>query len=294
MRTVTSVTEPFDFASWVVVQQDALSRVDLPRTPISNQVLVVKAEIDKPGEVDAIMTPARAFELRGTDREAEHAREGLGREFVPQLLHLDSGSKGTLDDWEGFGGPEWNWNKCREYLYKVTRDLLRRPAGDPAGAEGHRRGRAWVSKGGMLTDEVHGGGTMRGPWKSTKSFYGGKRSSSWAYLEGKANVAKAVGGGEAAGGRGAAHGLLRTGEGMKDLVTTGFPWDMPLTSDEAMHRQILERSQTGFHPCGSTRMGKDIHQGVVDGNLEVHGKAVYMVAEKGVDIIKASYPHLYS
>lgn len=40
--------------------------------------------------------------------------------------------------------------------------------------------------------------------------------------------------------------VLMTGEGMKDIIEKDYPWDMPRTSDEAMKKQILERSQTGF------------------------------------------------
>ncbi|TVY59654.1 putative GMC-type oxidoreductase [Lachnellula suecica] len=108
--------------------------------------------------------------------------------------------------------------------------------------------------------------------------------------------------------------ILQTGEGFKDIIGEDYPWPMPRTSDEAMNKMILERSQTGFHPCGTTRLSKDIEQGVVDSQLKVHGvkrlrvidasvfpvipdcriqNAVYMVAEKGADIIKAEYPDLY-
>jgi choline dehydrogenase len=95
--------------------------------------------------------------------------------------------------------------------------------------------------------------------------------------------------------------ILMNGEAMKDLVESDYPWPMPRASDEAMNRAILERSQTGFHPCGTNRLGKDIKQGVVDPSLKVHGvknlrvidasvfplipdcriqNVVYMVAEK--------------
>jgi choline dehydrogenase len=95
--------------------------------------------------------------------------------------------------------------------------------------------------------------------------------------------------------------VISTGEGIKDIVGEHYPWDMPLSDDAAMRRQILERSQTGFHPCGTLRLGKTIEQGVVDDKLKVHGihnlrvidasvfpvipdcriqNAVYMVAEK--------------
>ena len=61
------------------------------------------------------------------------------------------------------------------------------------------------------------------------------------------------------------------GDGLKDLVGEDYPWPMPRASDQAMHQMILERSQTGFHPCGTNRLSKDIEQGVVDNHLRVHG-----------------------
>lgn len=95
--------------------------------------------------------------------------------------------------------------------------------------------------------------------------------------------------------------IVMNGKGMKDLVGEDYPWPMPRASDEAMNQMILERSQTGFHPCGTNRLSKDIEQGVVDKRLGVHGvknlrvidasvfpvipdcriqNTVYMVAEK--------------
>lgn len=109
--------------------------------------------------------------------------------------------------------------------------------------------------------------------------------------------------------------ILQTGDGFKDIIGEDYPWPMPRNSDEAMNKMILERSQTGFHPCGTTRLSKNIEQGVVDHHLKVHGvknlrvidasvfpvipdcriqNAVYMVAEKGADFIKAAHPDLYS
>jgi choline dehydrogenase len=108
--------------------------------------------------------------------------------------------------------------------------------------------------------------------------------------------------------------ILTTGAGMKDIIGDDYPWPLPRHSDEAMNKAILERSQTGFHPCGTCRLGLDIRQGVVDAELKVHGteglrvidasvipvipdcriqNSVYMVGEKGADILKAAYPELY-
>lgn len=108
--------------------------------------------------------------------------------------------------------------------------------------------------------------------------------------------------------------VLMNGEGMKDIVECDYPWPMPRNSDEGMIRQILERSQTGFHPCGTARISKDIDHGVVSPELSVHGvknlrvadasvfplipdcriqNVVYMVGEKAADFIKAAHPDLY-
>ena len=75
--------------------------------------------------------------------------------------------------------------------------------------------------------------------------------------------------------------IIMNGDGMKDLIGQDYPWPMPRASDEAMNKTILERSQTGFHPCGTNRLSRDIGQGVVDGELKVHGV-------KGLRVIDAS------
>ncbi|KAM5382699.1 hypothetical protein ACJZ2D_002282 [Fusarium nematophilum] len=107
---------------------------------------------------------------------------------------------------------------------------------------------------------------------------------------------------------------LLNGEGVKDIIEEGYPWAMPRTSDGAMDTLIKERSQTGFHPCGTARLGQSIEQGVVDSKLHVFGvknlrvidasiipvipdcriqNSVCMIAGKGADI-KAAYPNLYA
>lgn len=76
--------------------------------------------------------------------------------------------------------------------------------------------------------------------------------------------------------------IVMNGEGMKDLIGEDYPWPMPRPSDEAMNRQILERLQTGFHPCGTNRLSQSIDQGVVDSHLRVHGAKSLRVIDASV------------
>ncbi|CAK7233900.1 hypothetical protein SCUCBS95973_008752 [Sporothrix curviconia] len=108
--------------------------------------------------------------------------------------------------------------------------------------------------------------------------------------------------------------LLTKGAGFKDLVVAEYLWDMPLDDDNAMRHAVLDRCQTVFHPCGSNRLSQSIQQGVVDPALRVHGvtglriidasiipeipdcriqNSVYMIGEKGADMIKTAHKDLY-
>ncbi|KAA8912603.1 hypothetical protein TRICI_003441 [Trichomonascus ciferrii] len=108
--------------------------------------------------------------------------------------------------------------------------------------------------------------------------------------------------------------VLKNAEPFKSHVIAEYPWDMPLDDDEKMKNAILDRVQTSFHPCGTARLSKSIEQGVVDPGLRVHGiknlrvidasvipeipdcriqNSVYMIGEKGADLIKADHKDLY-
>ena len=111
-----------------------------------------------------------------------------------------------------------------------------------------------------------------------------------------------------------AYDVLTKGDGFKDLVVSQYPWDMPLHSDELMRTSIQDRVQTSYHPCGTARLSRNIEQGVVGPALKVHGvdklrvvdasiipiipdcriqNSVYMIGEKGADLIKADHTDLY-
>jgi choline dehydrogenase len=76
--------------------------------------------------------------------------------------------------------------------------------------------------------------------------------------------------------------MLLTGDEMKDIIVEDYPWAMPRHSDEAMKKMILERSQTGFHPCGTCRLSQNIEQGVVDADLNVHGTKKLRVIDASI------------
>ncbi|CAR31114.1 ZYRO0E10340p [Zygosaccharomyces rouxii] len=108
--------------------------------------------------------------------------------------------------------------------------------------------------------------------------------------------------------------VLTKGKGFKDIVVGEYPWEMPLDDDKEMRKQILDRVQTAFHPCGTARLSKSSEQGVVDSSLKVHGvkglrvidasvipvipdcriqNSVYAIGEKGADAIKEAHKDLY-
>ncbi|KAL8400397.1 hypothetical protein RB594_000695 [Gaeumannomyces avenae] len=164
-----------------------------------------------PSAVDAITTPARAFELRGSKYDWSYKTGMIDR---PEYTRIEKpntrgkvlggssclnyytwipGSAATYDDWVPYGGAEWGWDAFKQYLYKpatyhddkglYSEKLRYMGAGGPLPvshsdlipeAKPFRDAfeRAWVSKGEPLTDDVHGG-TMRGLW---------------LFLEGKRNV----------------------------------------------------------------------------------------------------------
>lgn len=105
-------------------------------------VLVIEAGMGNPEDVDAITTPVRAFELRGSKYDWQYKTTMVDR---PEYTRIEKpntrgkvlggssclnyytwipGSAATFDDWSEFGGEEWTWNNVKDYLYKVRSDRL--------------------------------------------------------------------------------------------------------------------------------------------------------------------------
>lgn len=190
------------------------------------KVLVIEAGITNPGDVDAITTPARAFELRDSKYDWSYKTTMIDR---PEYTRIEKpntrgktlggssclnyytwipGSAATFDEWADFGGEEWTWTTLQSYFYKPATyhddAKLHSPELKYIGESGpipvshldlipemapfrDALTEAWISKGEPLTDDVHNG-TMRGLWKAVNSIHAGKRSSSWLYLVDKPNV----------------------------------------------------------------------------------------------------------
>lgn len=101
------------------------------------KVLVIEGGVGKMKDVDAITTPARAFELRGSKHEwqdkatmvdrPEYTRfkkpntrgKVLGGSSYLDYYTWTSGSAAMFDGWGEFGGDELTWNNVKKYLPKV-------------------------------------------------------------------------------------------------------------------------------------------------------------------------------
>lgn len=190
------------------------------------QVLVIEGGAANPQEVEDITTPSRSFGLRGSkydwaykstmikrkdyERVEKPNTRGkvLGGSSCANYFTWIPGSAATFNDWGEFGGHDWTWENCVEYLRKCATyhddeklypsELKAIGAGGPvqiAHADLAPQMKpfrdalteAWVSKGEPLTEDIYSG-HMHGLTHCVDTIYKGERQGSYLYLQSKPNV----------------------------------------------------------------------------------------------------------
>lgn len=190
------------------------------------QILVIEAGPGNPQEVEDITTPSKAFGIRGSkydwgykttmikrkdyERTEKPNSRGkvLGGSSCANYFTWIPGSAATFDDWQDFGGADWNWKGCMEYLRKCatyhddeklySSDLKKIGTGGPLQIS-HAElvpelkpfrdalTQAWVSSGEPLSEDIYSG-EMHGLTHCVDSIYKGERQGSFLYLLDKPNV----------------------------------------------------------------------------------------------------------
>lgn len=190
------------------------------------RVLVIEAGAPNPDQIPEITTPSNAFNLRGSKHDWAYKSTMIKRDDYERVEKPNTrgkvlggsscanyytwipGSKPTFDDWEEFGGSQWTWDGCVDYLRKCAtyhdeenlypKDLKKIGTGGPiqiAHADlvpemkGYRDAltQAWISKGEQLTEDIYEG-EMRGLTHCVDTIHDGSRQGSFLYLKDKPNV----------------------------------------------------------------------------------------------------------
>lgn len=192
----------------------------------SVRILVVEAGIPNPDQIEQITTPSKAFTLRGSKydwaykttmiKRDDYERvekpntrgKALGGSSTANYFTWIPGSKPTFDDWEAFGGHDWNWDSCVEYLRKCATyhddeklypaELSKIGTGGPLQISHadlvpemkpfrDALTEAWVSKGQPLSEDIYSG-EMKGLTHCVDTIHQGERQGSFLYLKNKPNV----------------------------------------------------------------------------------------------------------
>lgn len=190
------------------------------------RVLVVEAGASNPEQIEDITTPSKSFGLRGSKYDWAYKTTMIKRNDYERIEKPNTrgkvlggsssanyftwipGSKATFDDWEEYGGHEWTWDNCYEYLRKCATyrddeklypsELSKIGTGGPLQIS-HAElvpemqpfrdalTTAWVSKGEPLTEDIYSG-EMHGLTHCVDSIYKGQRQGSFLFLHNKPNV----------------------------------------------------------------------------------------------------------
>lgn len=190
------------------------------------RVLVVEAGIPNPDQIEQITTPSKAFTLRGSKYDWAYKTTMIKRDDYERIEKPNTrgkaiggstcanyftwipGSKPTFDDWEDFGGRDWNWDSCVDYLRKCATyhddeklypaELSKIGTGGPVQISHadlvpemqpfrDALTQAWVSKGEPLTEDIFSG-EMKGLTHCVDTIHRGERQGSFLYLKNKPNV----------------------------------------------------------------------------------------------------------
>ncbi|KAJ6263856.1 hypothetical protein Dda_2428 [Drechslerella dactyloides] len=183
-------------------------------------ILIVEAGVGNPTQIEEIMTPSNAMNLRNSQYDWAYKTTMVKRDDYERIEKPNTrgktlggssslnyftwipGCKPTFDYMEEFGGKEWTWNNLLPYLRKsatyhddddlYSTDLKRIGAGGPLNIS-HAEllpelapfrealTKAWLSQGGVLTENIYDG-EMIGLTHCVDSIYHGRRSGSFLFV----------------------------------------------------------------------------------------------------------------
>lgn len=179
-----------------------------------------------PQEIENITTPAKAFDLRGSQYDWAYKTTMIKRDDYERVEKPNTrgkvlggsscanyftwipGSKPTFDDWEEYGGMEWTWDNIVAYLRKCATyhddaklyptELSKVGTGGPLQISHadlipemapfrDALTEGWISKGHPVNEDIYSG-KMFGLTHCLDTVYKGTRQGSFLYLKGKPNV----------------------------------------------------------------------------------------------------------
>ncbi|KAF8924118.1 hypothetical protein BGZ58_002138 [Dissophora ornata] len=189
-------------------------------------VLIVEAGAGNPSEIEEIITPSKAMDLRNSQYDWGYKTTMVKRDDYERIEKPNTrgkvlggssslnyftwipGCKTTFDDWEEFGGKEWTWDHLLPYFRKSATyhddaklyppELKKLGVGGPIPIS-HAElipemqpfrdalTKAWISKGEPISENIYDG-EMNGLTHCVDTIYRGKRSGSFLFVENKPNI----------------------------------------------------------------------------------------------------------
>lgn len=190
------------------------------------RILVVEAGVGNPEDIEDIMTPMAAMDLRGGPHDWAYKTTMIKRDDYERVEKPNTrgkvlggssslnyytwipGCKPTFDAWAEYGGPDWAWDTILPYLRRSALyrddDSLYSPDFKKLGPDGplpvshaqllpemagFREAviAAWKSTGRSMNENMYDG-EMIGLTHCLDTIYKGRRSGSFLFLRGRPNV----------------------------------------------------------------------------------------------------------